>query len=66
MVEHLLKYEVQKRPVVVVHAAPPQIQAPALTVLPFVSVQKGPVAQMQRFLEEHFSRASVSTLNRVL
>ena len=59
MVEHLLRDEVQKRPVVSVHTAPPQMQALLLMVLPFVSVHTGPVAQMQGYVEEHFAGESV-------
>tara|TARA_B100000780_G_C20826157_1_gene328256 strand:+ start:198 stop:395 length:198 start_codon:yes stop_codon:yes gene_type:complete len=43
----------QKRPVVGVQAAPPQMQSALLAVVPSVSVQSGPVAQRQVREEEH-------------
>ena len=44
---HLLRDEVQKRPVVGVQAAAPQMHTSLLAVVPSVSEQRGPVAQRQ-------------------
>ena len=63
MVEHLLKDEVQKRPVFVVHAAPPQMHPTLFTVVPSVLAQTGPVVQMQDREEEHVSVFLLRALN---
>ena len=51
--EHLLRDEVQKRPVVGVHAAPPQMHPALLAVVPSIFEQSGPAAQRQVEEEEH-------------
>ena len=43
--KHLLRDEVQKRPVVGVHTAAPQMHKALLDVVPSASEQRGPVAQ---------------------
>ena len=52
--EHLLRDEVQKRPVVIgVQAAAPQMHPSLLAVVPSVFKQRGAVAQRQGKEEEH-------------
>ena len=49
----MLSEEMQKRPVVGVHAAAPQMHPALLAVVPSVSEQSGPVAQRQVSPEVH-------------
>ena len=62
VVEHLLKDEVQKRAVAVVHAAPPQMHPRLFTEVPSVFAQTYPVVQMQDREEEHFVLESLLAL----
>ena len=57
--EHLLRDEEQKRPVVGVQAAAPQMHTSPLAVVPSVSKHRGPVAQRQVYVEEHLAVWSV-------
>ena len=65
--EHRLYVLWQKRPVVDVHSVLPQLHPALFAVVPSVSVQSGPVVQMQLRKEEHLVVEVVRGLNlRVL